>query len=89
MADIELTKLSSKGQIVLPLEMRKDFHEGEKFVVIRSGKQILLKSVADFGENIEADLEFAHRTEEAWKRYGKGQFKSMPTDKFLKNLAEW
>ncbi len=36
--------------------------------------------------NIEEDLEFARRTEEAWKRYEKGEFKSMPVDDFLKLL---
>ena len=51
--------------------MRKGFQEGEKFVVIKAGKQLILKSIKDFDENIEEDLEFARRTEEAYKRYEK------------------
>lgn len=86
MAQLEITKMSSKGQIVIPQEMRKGFSEGEKFVVIKAGKQIILKSVEDFDENIEEDLEFARRTEEAWKRYERGEFKSLPADKFLEML---
>jgi len=88
MAQIEITKLSSKGQIVIPQEMRKGFHEGEKFVVMRAGKQLILKSVEDFDENIEEDLEFARRTEEAWKRYEKGEFVSKSVDDFLAELDE-
>ena len=86
MAQLEITKMSSKGQVVIPQEMRRGFHKDEKFVVIKAGKQIILKSVEDFDENIEEDLEFARRTEEAWKRYERGEFKSLPADKFLEML---
>ena len=89
MAQLEITKISSKGQVVIPQEMRKDFHEGEKLVVIKSGKQIILKSVNDFDENIAEDLEFARRTEEAWKSYDKGEFKEMDYDDFLNEVEKW
>lgn len=88
MAEIDITKMSSKGQIVIPLEMREGFHEGEKFVVIKAGKQLLLKSVKDFGENIVEDLEFARRTEEAWKSYSRREFKSESVDDFLDKLEK-
>ena len=34
-------------------------------------------------------MEFAKRTEEAWKSYEKGEFKSMDSDKFLKEIEKW
>jgi hypothetical protein len=34
-------------------------------------------------------LEFAKRTEEAWKRYDKGEFVSMDAKEFLKELKKW
>lgn len=88
MAELDITRMSSKGQIVIPLEMRKDFYEGEKFVIIKAGKQLILKSAEYFDENIEEDLEFARRTEEAWKCYEQGKFKSLPVDDFLKELEQ-
>lgn len=88
MAELEITTMSSKGQIVIPLEMRKEFHEGEKFVIIKAGKQLILKSVEDFEENLKEDLEFARRTEEAWKSYERGEFKSVPVKDFLKELEK-
>ncbi len=88
MAELEITKMSSKGQIVIPREMRKEFREGEKFVVIKAGKQLILKTVAAFDENIEEDLKFARRTEKAWKSYERGEFKSMPVDDFLNELEQ-
>ncbi|MEK6938286.1 MAG: AbrB/MazE/SpoVT family DNA-binding domain-containing protein [Nanoarchaeota archaeon] len=88
MAELEITTMSSKGQIVIPREMRDDFEEGEKFVVIKNGKQIILKSVKDFDKNIKDDLEFARRTEEAWKSYERGEFESSSVEDFLKELEK-
>ncbi len=88
MAELNITKMSSKGQIVIPLEMRKDFQEGEKFVIIKAGKQLIFKTLAAFDENLKEDLEFARRTEEAWKSYERGEFKSVPVDDFLKALEK-
>ena len=34
------------------------------------------------------DLEFARRTEEAYKRYEKGEFVEMPYDKFIEYLRK-
>ncbi|MBI4016263.1 MAG: hypothetical protein HY363_01050 [Candidatus Aenigmarchaeota archaeon] len=36
--------------------------------------------------NIIEKYLFAHRTEEAWKEYDKGNFKSMSTEEFLAEL---
>lgn len=87
--DISITKMSSKGQIVIPLEMRENLKEGEKLVLIKNGKQIIIKRASDFDKNLKEDLEFARRTEEAYKRYEKGEFISMPADKFLEELKKW
>jgi len=86
MANINITRMSSKGQIVIPSEMRKDFRDNENFVIIKNGKQLILKSVRDFDKNLKEDLEFAKRTEEAYKKYEKGEFKSMDADEFIKML---
>ncbi len=88
MAELNITKMSSKGQVVIPLEMRKDFHEGEKFIIIKAGNQLILKSLTAFDENIADDLKFAKRTEEAWKSYERGEFKSMPINEFLQELKK-
>ena len=89
MAQIALTKMSSKGQIVIPSEMRADFKEGEKFVIIRNGEQLILKKADKFDKNIEEDLIFAKRTEEAYRRYEKGEFIEMDFDDFLKEVKKW
>ena len=88
MANISITKMSSKGQIVIPQEMRGGMHEGDSFVIIKNDNQIILKKAEDFDENLKEDLEFARRTEEAWKKYDKGEFVSMDAKDFLKELKK-
>ena len=43
MENITVTKISSRGQIVIPADMRKDLKEGDKLIVIRKGDEIILK----------------------------------------------
>lgn len=62
MAQIDMTKMSSKGQVVIPADMRKDIKEGDKLVVIKNGEQIILKKANKFDKALEEDLEFAKRT---------------------------
>lgn len=40
---IDTTKMSSRGQIVIPLEMRHDIFEGDKLIIIRRDDEIILK----------------------------------------------
>ncbi len=87
--EISITTMSSKGQIVIPSSMRGDFKEGEKFVIIKRDKQLILKTVKDFDKNIEEDLIFAKRTEEAYKRHEKGDYKKMSSEKFIDELDKW
>jgi len=86
MARIDITKLSSKGQVVIPLEMRKNLKEGDKLIVIENGDQIILKKADKFDENLKEDLDFARRTNEAWKSYEKGEFRTMEYEDFLKEV---
>ena len=81
--------MSSKGQVVIPQDMREGLSEGEKLVIIKNGQQIILKKMDDFDKNLEEDLEFAKRTEEAWKSYDRGEFISKDSDDFLKEIKKW
>ena len=87
--DISITKMSSKGQIVIPLEMREGIKEGEKLVLIKNNNQIIMKKASEMDKSLAEDLEFARRTEEAYKRYEKGEFKEMDFDDFMKEAEKW
>ena len=87
--DIAITKMSSKGQVVIPAEMRKGISEGEKLIIIQNEDQLIMKRASKMEKNLIEDLEFAKRTEEAWQRYQKGEFKSLRQADFLKSLEKW
>ena len=89
MVQIDTTKISSKGQIVIPSNMRDDFKEGDTLLIIKDNNTILLKKANDLDEKFKEDLEFARRTEEAYKRHEIGDFKKMSADKFLEELDKW
>ena len=89
MTDYALTKISSKGQIVIPTELRNDIEIGEKLLVIKGDKQFIIKRVKDLDKHFQDDLEFAKRTDKALKRYEKGLFKEKSGDEFLEELERW
>lgn len=83
---IELTRLSSKGQIVVPKSMRKAIgaKSGSVFAISSPKRDMLvLKKV----ENpiLKEDLEILKEIEKAWKETKKSSSK----DEFLKELRKW
>ena len=86
--EVALTKMSSKGQVVIPAGMRKGFKQGEKLLLIQSDGQLILKKASSLDKSLKEDIDFARRTQEAWNRYKKGEFKSMPADKFIALLKK-
>jgi AbrB family looped-hinge helix DNA binding protein len=73
MANIGLTKISSKGQIVIPSELRGDLKEGEQLLIIKDEGRIMLRKIGVLTEKMKEDLEFAKRTEEAWQQIDNGK----------------
>lgn len=86
MSQIDITKMSSKGQIVIPAELRMDMKEGDKIVVIRNNDQIILKKANKFDKALEEDIIVAKRVEESWKDIEQGKFKRMTPEDFLKEI---
>lgn len=89
MAEIDITRMSSKGQIVIPAGLRKGIRTGQKLVVIRSRDQLILKKADSFDKNLAEDLRFAEKTEKAWQEYRKGRFITKRGDEFLAELEKW
>lgn len=87
--DVAITKMSSKGQVVIPTEMRRGLKKGEKLVLIKNKDQLIMKKVSKFNKNLEEDLEFARRTEEAWRAYERGEFIEMDFDDFIDKVKKW
>jgi len=89
MVEIDITRISSKGQVVIPLEMRKHLKEGDKLLIIKNGEQLILKKASELDKNLKEDLEFAKRTEEAYKRIEAGEFISVDSEKLAEEMSKW
>lgn len=87
--EIAITKMSSKGQIVIPAELRAGLEEGDKLIIIKNDHQLIMKKADTLDKTFAEDIEFAKRTEAAWKRYEKGEFKTMKAEAFLKEMEKW
>ena len=85
--DVAITRMSSKGQIVIPVEMRNNIKEGEKLVIIQNEDQYIMKKANKFDKNLTEDLEFAKKTDEALKRISKGV--KMNFDDFMSDIKKW
>jgi len=89
MGNISITRMSSKGQIVIPVEMRKGIKEGEKLVIIEGDGKLILKKASKIDENFQEDLEFARRTEEALKRIEAGEYISVDSENLFEEMNKW
>ncbi len=87
--DIGLTKMSTKGQIVIPNDLRADFAVGEKLVVIKSDDKLIIKKANSLKKEFVEDLEFAERTEKALKRIEKGNGTKMDVKKLMDEMKKW
>lgn len=85
----ELTKASSKGQIVIPTQIRKKMGitEGSVFSVRAQNNIILLKKL-DTRINKE-DMKTLKLIGEAWNDIESGRFGTAAPEKFFKELAKW
>ena len=89
MENIDITRISSKGQIVIPKDMRAGFKEGEKLLIIKYKDRLILKKATSTDENFKEDLEFAKRTEEALKRIEAGEYISVDSKNLFKEMMSW
>lgn len=89
MPHIEITKLRPEGLFMIPAELRKGFKEGEELVVTRVKNRLVVEKVSSMSEKDKEDLAAARRTDEAWKRYERGEFKSLPFDGFIEQMKTW
>ena len=83
---MEITKLSTKGQIVIPEEIRKDLKSGTAFVVSRQDNLIILKKVEDLTKQ---EMEEMKELDKIWKDIDSGNCESYTEREFFEKLKEW
>ncbi|MBI2109819.1 AbrB/MazE/SpoVT family DNA-binding domain-containing protein [Candidatus Woesearchaeota archaeon] len=86
----ELTKVSSKGQLVIPKDIRKHLKikEGDVFATTSADYNlIILKKIKN--PILKKDLILLKDIEEAWKEIEQGRCKTHEKEEFLKELKKW
>jgi len=85
--DVAITRMRSKGQIVIPASMRADIPEGERLLIIRDGERCILKLLSELEPALREDLLFAEKTEQAFEEYRKETFTKKTAREFSDELA--
>ena len=87
--DVDITTLSSKGQVVIPERLRRriGWREGQALAVSMQDGLIVLKEISDPLE--EEDLRTLKEIKEAWKEIAQGKCKHLSSDEFLAEIATW
>ncbi|MBN2052325.1 AbrB/MazE/SpoVT family DNA-binding domain-containing protein [Candidatus Woesearchaeota archaeon] len=84
--EFAITKMSTKGQVVIPSSLRKNIRTGDEFLIVKDDERIIMKSISSLASELKDDLRFAERVDKAWKDYEKGKFKTKTKEEFLKEL---
>ena len=83
---MEITKLSTKGQIVIPESLRKNLQVGTPFVVSKQEGLIILKEVKDLTKK---EVEEIKDLDKIWKDVDEGKGTTVDVEDFLKEMDTW
>jgi len=88
---IEIVKLTSKGQLVIPQEIREELKlkEGDKLMLLKENGTVLLKPVKQMGREVEEELADMKLAAERFAEIESGKYKRYNKAEFLKELAKW
>lgn len=68
---VATTKMSSKGQVVIPVEVREGIKKGDRLMVIRKDDEIILRKLipesAILSEKSFAKIWLNKKEDDAWK----------------------
>ncbi len=83
---MEITKLSTKGQIVIPSSMRGGIKEGTSFTVTRKEDLIILRKIEGLTEEEQKELEELNKI---WKEIDEGKGITLTKEEFLREMNAW
>jgi len=83
---MEITKLSTKGQIVIPNSLRKELPTGTPFIISKQEGLIVLKEVKDFTNK---EIKEIKELDKIWKEIDNGKCETYTEKEFFKKMKEW
>ncbi len=84
---LTLTRISSKGQVVIPSEVRKKLkiRSGEYFSVIQVNNLVVLKPIS--GGMTAEDVKTLGKIKEAWDDVEAGRVKKVTLDELMREMS--
>lgn len=85
----EVTSMSSKGQVVIPIDIRVELNlvEGEVLGISSQDGLIVLKKIEN--EMSRDEIGTLKEIKEAWQEIGNGKSKKLSSEGFLKEISAW
>ncbi|MCH7850595.1 MAG: hypothetical protein IH845_03040 [Nanoarchaeota archaeon] len=80
---MEITKLSTKGQIVIPDSIRSGIKVGTSFIVSKQEGLIILKEVSGLTKE---EMKEMKELDKIWKEIDSGKCESYSKDEFFKKI---
>lgn len=86
---LDMTRVSSKGQLVIPQDIRErmKLKEGSIVAVASYGDMVVLKKVDS--KISEEDVKTLKRVDEAWEDIENGRYKRTRAEDFFNKLRAW
>lgn len=89
---IEIVRMTSKGQLVIPQEIRQELRlqEGDRLMLFKENGTVVLRPVKLMSKNMDDELRELKLAEAGWANIEAGRYtKYNSTEDFLKDLAKW
>ena len=87
--EVQFTKASSKGQVVIPTKIRKRLAiKGGSVLAVAADRDVIILKKIDSGLSAE-DLKSMKLIEEAWKDIEEGRYGRLSKEAFFKELKDW
>ena len=83
---MEITTLSTKGQIVIPEKLRRNYKTGSAFVVSKINEMIVLKPVSGLTEEEKEELK---ELKAIWKDIDSGNADKYSEKEFFDAMKQW
>ena len=83
---MEVTKISSKGQIVIPEAIRRGIDVGTAFTVSKHDDLVILKKVEGLSKEELRELKELNKI---WKDIDEGKCETHSEKQFFEKLKEW
>jgi len=83
---MDVTTLSTKGQIIIPEKIRQGFDVGSSFLVSKVDELIILKPIKDLSLEEKKEIKELNKI---WKEIDSGKVETYSENEFFKAMKQW